>query len=60
MALSLVSNCQHWSGLSSDVKPSDAGNGSTYHVIDTGEVYFFHDGTWEPDRRLIYAIQQAG
>ncbi len=48
--------------LSSDDKPMtraagvDVENGTTIHIVDTGEVYVFHDGGWEPDRRLIYAL----
>jgi hypothetical protein len=45
-------------GLSSDVKPlTDVEEGTTFHVVDTGAQYIFHDGMWEPDRRLLHALQ---
>lgn len=43
---------------SSDI-PINAVEGATLHIVDTGEEKIFHDGTWEPDRRRIYAIQLA-
>jgi len=43
--------------ISSDEKPiAGMENGATMHVITTGEQYVFHNGAWEPDRRLIYAL----
>jgi len=44
-------------GLSTDDKPTDVENGATYHAIDTGEEYVFHDGTWEQDLRRIAALR---
>lgn len=46
-------------GLSTDDKPMDVEDGGTFHVIDTGEMYVFHDGVWEPDLRRVTAIKQA-
>lgn len=45
----------HFQGLSSDNKPMDVLDGATFHIIDTGEVYVFHDGMWESDKRSVYA-----
>lgn len=59
MAVSLIATIQRFQGLSSDDKPTTPPEGSTYHVIDTGEQYIFFNGSWEPDLRLIYAIQEA-
>ena len=59
MAVKLVTTIQRFHGLSSDAKPSSPPEGSTFHVVDTGEQYIYFDGTWEPDLRLIYAIQEA-
>lgn len=42
--------------VSSDPMPTDSENGTTLHIIDTGEMYVRHDGGWEPDLRLIYAL----
>lgn len=52
MAVKLLRVSQRWNGLSSDIKPTDAPEGSTFHIIDTGEVYLFHDGMWEIDLRV--------
>ena len=59
MAVKRVLDVGQYQGLSSDEKPG-ATDGSVFHVIDTGKQYVMHDGTWEPDQRLIYAVQQAG
>jgi hypothetical protein len=52
-------------GLSTDAMPttlpdgSALTNGSTYHVLDTGETFVFHQGDWLPDLRTAYAIKLA-
>ena len=48
--------------LASDAKPdpNDEPEGSTLHIVDTGEQYIVYDGAWEPDKRLTYALKQAG
>lgn len=51
MAVKLVTTIQRFQGLSSDIKPTSPPEGSTFHVIDTGEEYVFYDGTWELDIR---------
>ena len=56
MAVALITTIQRFQGLSTDEKPSAPPEGSTYHVIDTGEQYLFYNGTWEQDLRLIYAL----
>lgn len=46
--------------LSGDVKPTTGvSTGTTLTEIDTGAMFVWYNGTWEPDLRLIYAIQQA-
>jgi len=56
----LVTVIQRWNGLSTDLKPSSGvSNGSEFHCIDTGEQYIYHDGMWEDDLRLIYALGKA-
>lgn len=47
---------KHQQGLSTDDKPLGVENGTTLHVIDTGEMFVFHDGMWEPDLRLMAAL----
>lgn len=41
--------------LSSDSKPMGS-DGSTLHIVDTGEVFIWHDGAWEEDRRLLSVL----
>jgi len=56
MAIRLQTTIQRWNVLSSDDWPVTAvAEGSTIHVIDTGEEYIFYNGTWEQDLRRIYA-----
>jgi len=59
MTVKLIATIKCFQGLSSDVKPTDPPEGSTYHIIDTGEQYIFYDGSWEIDLRLIYALSVA-
>ena len=60
MAVKLVSpQAKPYQALSSDEWPEHPEEGSTLHVIDTGEVYVFYDDTWEPDYRRIYAMRLA-
>ena len=56
MAVKLETNIQRFNMISSDVKPENPPEGSTVHIIDTGEKFIFHDGTWEDDLSLIYAF----
>lgn len=47
----------HWNGFSSDLKPtSGTPEGSTFHVVDTGEEYIFHNKMWVRDLRMINAL----
>ena len=59
MAVVNATSDQLYQGLSSDPKPTGAGNGALFHVVDTGEVYVFHDGTWTPDLRLTRALKNV-
>jgi hypothetical protein len=60
MAVKMIATIKCWHGLSSDAKPStDVPEGSTFHVVDTGEEYVYYDGTWEQDLRRIWALQNA-
>ena len=50
----------NWNGHSSDVKPtSGVPEGSTFHYVDTGAVYFFHNQMWELDKRMIFALHYS-
>lgn len=52
-------------GLSTDARlltlpdGSALPDGSTLHVVDTGEQYVFFAGAWHPDLRLARAIRLA-
>lgn len=59
MAIKLIDNPKKWHCTSIDGLPATAPEGSTVHYVDTGEQYIYFDGTWEPDKRLIYAISQG-
>ena len=50
---------QVYQALSTDERPLGAGNGATLHVVDTGEVYIFHQGMWLPDLRMVAAVKLA-
>jgi len=56
MAVKLVATIQNFVCLSSDAKPTAAPEGSTLHIIDTGEQFIFYSGSWEQDLRMIYAL----
>jgi hypothetical protein len=59
MTVTKTSFEEKYVGLSSDIKPSDAEENAIFHVIDTGDQYVFHDGTWEDDLRLIKALRMV-
>ena len=46
-------------GLSSDDKPENVAEGSTYHSVDIGEQWIYHDGMWEYDLRLTAALEMV-
>lgn len=56
MAVTLTDNTRHYQAVSADQFPSDPPEGSTLHVVDTGEQYVYYDGAWEEDLRLRYAF----
>lgn len=57
MAVSIVATIKRYQGISTDDKPSaDVPEGSTFHEIDTGAQYVYHQDMWEEDLRLIYAL----
>ena len=58
MAICLETTKQRWNGLSTDDKPisPEPAEGSEFHAVDTGAQYIFHNGMWEEDLRLVYAL----
>jgi hypothetical protein len=60
MTVFLETTIQRWNGHSSDDKPSSSVlEGSTFHAVDTGEEFIYHNNMWVQDLRRIYAIRQA-
>ncbi len=58
MTVCLEATIKRWNGQSGDmVTITDAPEGSTFHAVDTGAKYIFHDGGWAEDLRLIYALE---
>jgi hypothetical protein len=57
MTLVLETTIYRWNCDSFSELPSTAPEGSTAHIVTTGEVYIFHDGGWVQDLRAIAAAQ---
>jgi len=55
MTVCLETTIKRWNGQSGDmVTIASAPEGSTFHAVDTGEKYIWHNGGWVEDLRLIY------
>ena len=53
----LVATINRWQGPDGEhLEITDAPEGSTYHAVDTGAQYIFHNGGWVEDFRQIYAL----
>jgi len=60
MTVCLETTIQRWNGASTDAKPStDVKEGSTFHAVDTGEEFVYHNDEWVQDFRRINAIRLA-
>jgi len=60
MTVCLETIIQRWNGQAGDqVTITDAREGSTFHAVDTGRKYVFHDGGWVEDLRDIYVVQHV-
>jgi len=64
MTVCLETVIQRWNGLSTDDKPITTATvtvseGSTFHAIDTGEEFIYHNDMWAQDLRRINAIKMA-
>ena len=53
MAVIKMATIQTFQGLSTDAKPTTPPEGSTFHAVDTGELYVYYDGLWEDDLREV-------
>jgi len=60
MALCKEATISRWNCDSFAELPTEAPEGSTAHIIPTGEKYIMHDGMWTQDLSLIYAFREAG
>lgn len=38
---------------------TDAAEGATFHAVDTGKKYVFHDGGWAEDLRDIHVAEHV-
>ena len=57
MTVCLETTIQKWNGQDGDqVTITDAPEGSTFHAVDTGAKYIYHNDGWVEDLRLIYAL----
>ena len=60
MTVRLQTTIKRYNVLSSDAFPDEAiSEGSQIHVIDTGEEYIYHNGSWEQDMRRINALREV-
>jgi hypothetical protein len=59
MATKLLSSITRYIGLSTDRKPTDCNNGSTYLELDTGDMYVFSkDGVWSLKDEASIALRR--
>ncbi|MFA5408421.1 MAG: hypothetical protein WC343_06590 [Bacilli bacterium] len=60
MAVCLETTIKRWNGQEGDhMEVTDAPEGSTFHAVDTGAQYVYHNGGWVEDYRLIYALRKV-
>jgi hypothetical protein len=60
MTVCLEATIKRYNGQSGDmVTITDATEGSTFHAVDTGAKYFFHNGGWAEDLRDIYVAEHV-
>ena len=60
MAVCLETTIKRWNGQEGDqVSITDCPEGSTFHAVDTGAQYVYHNGGWVEDYRLIYALRKV-
>jgi len=60
MTICLETSGQRWNGQDGDqMSITTASEGSTFHAVDTGKKYIFHDGGWAEDLRDIYVAEHV-
>jgi len=60
MTICLETGIKRHNGQDGDqVTITDAPEGSTFHAVDTGKKYIFHNGGWAEDLRDIYVAEHV-
>jgi len=60
MTVCLQRNPKIYNGQEGDqVTITNPPEGSTFHAVDTGAQYIYHDGGWAEDLRLVYALTKV-
>jgi len=60
MTVCLETTITRYNGQDGDQVTIDSPpEGSTFHAVDTGKKYVYHDGGWAEDLRLIYALKHV-
>lgn len=60
MTVMLETTIQRWNGQDGDqVSIIGPPEGSTFHAVDTGKKYVYHDGGWAEDLRDIYVAEHV-
>ena len=63
MSLVLITTINRWQASAAEDFPDPSTEsvleGSTVHLVSTGEQFILHDGAWEPDLREARAIRDA-
>ncbi|MFA5761215.1 MAG: hypothetical protein WC877_05585 [Dehalococcoidales bacterium] len=60
MTAMLETTIQRWNGQDGDqVTITDVREGSTFHAVDTGRRYVYHNGGWAEDLRDIYVAEHV-
>lgn len=60
MTAILETHIQKWNGQDGDqVTITEAPEGSTFHAVDTGRKYIYHNDGWAEDLRDIYVAEHV-
>ncbi len=60
MTVCLETGIKKFNGQDGDqVTITDVAEGSTFHAVDTGKKYIYHDGGWAEDLRDIYVAEHV-
>ncbi len=60
MTIRMQTTTSQWNGQDGEhVTITDAQEGATFHAVDTGRQYIYHDGGWVEDLRQIYIAEHV-